>query len=284
MTAPVDFIAIDVETANARMASICQVGLAAYWRGEVVCEVKSYIDPEDYFDSLNVSIHGIDQDTVLGAPTIPIVMDKLRPLLTGAVMVCHTHFDRVAIRQALSRYSLPVLDGAWLDTARVARRQWTEFAHAGYGLQNVCSSLGHAYQAHDALEDAKAAAVVLQKAMEESGLDIGAWLQRAAQPLGNAYPITREGNPEGPLYGETIVFTGRLNMPRREAAEFAARLGCSVAESVTKNTTVLVVGDQDARRLNGEDKSSKHRKAEQLIGAGANIRVIDESGFIAMAD
>jgi DNA polymerase-3 subunit epsilon len=283
---PVDFIAIDVETANACMASICQVGLAAYHQGQPVGELKSYVNPEDYFDGVNVSIHGITAETVRGAPTLPRVIDVLRPLVTGAVLVCHTHFDRVAIRQGLERYSLPLLDCEWLDTARVARRQWEEFSHAGYGLQNVCSSLGHEYQAHDALEDAKAAAVVLHKAMEESGLGVSAWLQRAGQPLGNVLgnvvPVGRSGNPDGPLYGETVVFTGALNISRREAAEIAAQLGCDVAESVTKKTTILVLGDQDARKLNGHDISSKHRKALNLIEQGTKIRIIDESGFTAM--
>ncbi len=282
MTAPVDFIAIDVETANASIASICQIGLAAYHGGQLVGELESYVDPEDFFDGINVSIHGIDQDTVRGAPTLPKAIEILRPIVTGAILACHTHFDRVAIRQALERYSLPLLDCTWLDTARVTRRQWEEFAYAGYGLQNVCSSFGHVYHAHDALEDAKAAAFLLQKAMEQSGLDIVGWLKRAAQPIGGSAPITRDGDPEGPLHGETVVFTGKLCVPRREAAEVAARLGCSVANSVTKKTTILVVGDQDARRLNGSEKSSKHQKTEAMIAAGARIRVIDETGFMAL--
>ncbi len=61
-----DFVALDVETANADMASICQVGLARFEGGVLVHEWKSYVDPDDYFDAVNVSIHGIDEDTVRG--------------------------------------------------------------------------------------------------------------------------------------------------------------------------------------------------------------------------
>ena len=56
-----DFIAIDVETANADMASICQVGLVKYEDGVLSDEWNTYVDPEDYFDGINVSIHGIDE-------------------------------------------------------------------------------------------------------------------------------------------------------------------------------------------------------------------------------
>lgn len=42
---------------------------------------------------------------------------------------------------------------------------------------------------------------------------------------------------------------------------------------------VLVVGDQDILKLAGHDKSIKHRKAEQLIANGQNIKIIGESDF-----
>ena len=71
-------------------------------------------------------------------------------------------------------------------------------------------------------------------------------------------------------------------MPRRQASEMAAGAGCEVADGVTKHTTLLVVGDQDIRVLNGHDKSSKHRKAEELIAKGLPIRILTESDFASM--
>jgi DNA polymerase III subunit epsilon len=76
-----------------------------------------------------------------------------------------------------------------------------------------------------------------------------------------------------------LVFTGALTMPRREAANLAASIGCEVAPGVTKHTTILVVGDQDVLRLAGHEKSRKHRKAEELIGKGQTIRILRETDF-----
>jgi len=59
-------------------------------------------------------------------------------------------------------------------------------------------------------------------------------------------------------------------------------MGCNVADSVNKRTTILVVGDQDLRRTNGNEKSLKHRKAEDMIAAGALIRIVGESDFMLM--
>lgn len=89
-------------------------------------------------------------------------------------------------------------------------------------------------------------------------------------------------NPDGPLFGDIIVFTGSLVVPRRQAAEFAAVAGCEVSESVNKTTTLLVVGDQDIRRLDGHEKSSKHRKAEDMIAKGQPIRILKESDFMRL--
>ena len=75
------------------------------------------------------------------------------------------------------------------------------------------------------------------------------------------------------------MFTGALEIPRREAADLAASIGCTVASGVTKKTTLLIVGDQDVTKLAGKDKSSKHLKAEQLISKGQPIRIIRESDF-----
>jgi hypothetical protein len=66
------------------------------------------------------------------------------------------------------------------------------------------------------------------------------------------------------------------------AAEAAAKMGCNVADGVNKRTTILVVGDQDLRRTKGNEKSSKHRKAEEMIATGASIRIVGESDFMLM--
>jgi DNA polymerase-3 subunit epsilon len=117
------------------------------------------------------------------------------------------------------------------------------------------------------------------------------WLARVEEPIGlprgegslrPAEHHRRVGNPEGPLAGETLVFTGELRLPRSEAADLAADAGCDVAEGVTKATTLLVVGDQDIRKLAGHEKSSKHRKAEALIAKGQQIRILGEGDFLCL--
>lgn len=278
------FTAIDVETSNADMGSICSIGLATFENGDIVDEWYSLINPEDYFDGINVSIHGINQNMVQGSPNYADISKTILQKLGDTVAVTHSHFDRVALHQASARWNVPEPGCKWLDSARIARRTWAECARSGYGLANVCKLIGYEFQHHHALEDAKASGRVLLAAMEKTGLDLDGWLTRIQQPIdplnsssGNA--IRRDGNSEGPLFGEVVVFTGALTIPRREAADLAAFHGCSVDPGVTKKTTLLVVGDSDVQRLAGFEKSTKHRKAEDLIAKGFPIRIIRETDF-----
>lgn len=280
--ATMDFVALDVETANPNMASICQIGAARFSGGVLAEEWKTYVDPQDYFDGMNVTVHGIHESTVAGAPTFPVVSDALRRWLGGAVVVTHTHFDRTALHQATSKYGLTMPSCTWLDSARVARRSWEEFADRGYGLSNVCRAIGYEFKHHDALEDAKAAAMVVLAALQKTGLDLTGLLQSVERRNTSAQwkpDCKREGNADGPLYGEVLVFTGALHIPREHAADAAASMGCQVAANVSKATTLLVVGDQDVALLAGHAKSSKHRRAEELIAKGIPIRILRETDF-----
>jgi len=285
-----DFVVIDVETANANLSSICQVGIASFRDGELAEAWKTLINPEDYFSHANVSIHGIDEYMVVDAPTWQGAFPQINSRLQNKIVVSHTSFDRVALARACDRSGLSEGKYTWLDSARVVRMAWPQFSRSGYGLSNVAAHFGIEYQAHDALEDARCAGLLVLRAIAETGLSAEQWLTRVEQPIHtsshenpfNKWPTTckRDGNPEGEFFGDVLVFTGSLSVPRQEAADLAAAAGCRVDDGVTKPTTLLVVGDQDLRRLVGHEKSSKHTKAERLIEKGQHIRILGESDFM----
>lgn len=279
-----EFVALDFETANADISSICQIGLVHFKDGTLPEEWKTYVDPEDFFDEINISIHGIDETIVKGAPNLRDISSRICSYLDNRIAVCHTHFDRVALHKACEKYSLRMPTCTWLDSARISRRTWDQCADKGYGLGNVCAIIGYQFVHHDALEDAKAAAHIILAAIEKTGIDLQGWLKRVKQPIDPSVSnISREGNPDGFLYGEVLVFTGTLEVTRREAADIVANTGCAVATGVTKNTTIVVVGDVDARKLApGQVKYAKHRKAEKLIAQGYPIKIYRESDFKAL--
>lgn len=277
-----NFIALDVETANADFASICQIGLVYFVDGKPTQQLQWLVNPEDYFDPSNTRLHGIDEHTVSGADTLPALYPTIKERLEGKIVVHHMPFDVVSLTRAAEKYGLSPLECQWLDSARVARRAWEKYRQRGYALANLATEFNIQFQHHRADEDARVAGEVIVKAITETGISLDDWLIKAYKQTydGRFEPnVAQPGNPDGPLYGETLTFTGTLSMPRPQAATLAAEMGCTVGDGVTKKTTILVVGDQDLRLLAGKTKSNKHLKAEKLMADGQQIRIIGESDF-----
>lgn len=283
-----NFLAIDVETANADYSSICQIGIAEFQNGLIVDKWSSLINPRDYFDPFNISIHGITEKDVKDSPTFKKVYVELSQRINEKITVHHMPFDKIAITRACVENKLEPLNPKWLDSAKIVRRTWEQFSHSGYSLSNMADFLEIKFNHHDALEDAIAAAQIVHHACQKTGLSIDEWCVRITQPIfkyeGGSSKIKLDGNPEGLFYGENLVFTGTLSITRREAGLLAANLGCNIKDSVTNDTTILVVGDQDVMRLGGYEKSSKHRKAEDLIKKGNNIKIMSEKDFAEMCN
>ena len=151
------FTAVDVETANADCAAICQVAIVRVADGKIADEWKTLVNPETS-DWRNTFIHGIEADDVARSPTIPDIEGELRRRLRGNV-VSHSPFDRAALGRAMSKYGLEPLQPTWRDSVKIARRAWPELG--GYKLKNIARFLGIEFNHHDALEDARTAAKIV---------------------------------------------------------------------------------------------------------------------------
>lgn len=281
-----NFLCLDVETANESRSSICQIGIAAFLEGQHVpkYDVSLQIDPEDYFLDVNIGIHGIDASCIVGSLTFPQLHEVLTEILSGNVVLSHSHFDRVSLQQASAKYGLSAPECTWLDTLRVARRAWPERrTNGGHSLRALAKHCGIDFHHHSALEDARCAGLVFLQACKDSGLSLEGWIQRVAQPVVIASPVHGNGNPKGHMFGEILVFTGQLSRTRGEMAKIANHAGCQVDENVTKHTTIVVVGDQDVRYLKqGTSISAKHQKARELVAKGNPLTVMAEADFLRL--
>lgn len=288
-----------METANPDLSSICQIGIVRFEGGEITDKWQSLVNPQAYFHPMNISVHGIEPCQVKNAPSFQDIAGEICERILGKIVVIHTAFDKHAISQSFGKYCMNIPDCSWLDSASVARRAWPDVSQRGYGLKPLALRFGIEFSHHDALEDARAAGLLMLQAMRDTALGLEDWLERINLPIhshsyvpngspshhASMFPhlqVARHGNHDGVLFGETIVFTGSLSISRQEAAEVAAQSGCEVANGVTKHTTLLVVGDQDITLLAGHDKSSKHRKAEELAAKGMPIRIMGESDFMSL--
>ena len=68
-------------------------------------------------------------------------------------------------------------------------------------------------------------------------------------------------------------------MERKDAFQLVLNLGGHISENLNRNTNFLIVGEQDYKKLNGKQKSSKMIKAENWILKGADLKIISEQVF-----
>jgi DNA polymerase-3 subunit epsilon len=300
-----DFVAIDVETANSRRGSICAIG-AAVVRGGAVVSTHSWLTRPpaglDHFDGINVSLHGITPEMVVDQPEFAERLDQLLGITEGLPLVAHNAaFDIGALREACV-----AIDREWPATDYgcsliMARRALDLIS---YRLPMVAAECGVDLAAHhEAGSDALACAhVVLEigrrrNADSLSGLladlqvltgrlEARAWrgcratLSTAVSDGPQLPDAAADADPEHPLYGQVIVFTGALSIRRQEGWDAAAACGAIVEKGVNKRTTMLVVGDGFTGHDPADFYTGKAANVVRWRERGHRIEVLTEGDLV----
>ena len=288
-----NFVTIDVETANSDVGSICQIGLAKYLNGKLIDTYCTLIAPQTSFSRQNTEVHGITSSMVKDAPSMYDIYGKLLKFIGENIVVSYTNFDQRALKQSLENHKLPVPQLQWVDATILVRRTCQRFSVKGYNLANVCKEWNYSFTHHDALEDAKACGFITVTILRENSLSIHDWVeeseynrvhrqQRRVNNKSYSSNTTKTGDETGQYAGLNICFTGDLSISRTDIAEIAAKNGFNVKAGVSKKLNYLVVGSQDLTLLAGYEKSSKHRKAEELIQSGMDIKILVEKEFLKL--
>ena len=300
---PCDFIAIDFETANSTRGSACAVGVVVVRDGAVVAEGASRIDPEQSFDSYNIWIHGIDEDAVRGAPTFEAIWPELAALLDGRVVAAHnSSFDISVLRNSALNYG--IAGGAAFDlfcTYRLATKVFPLLP--SFSLGYLAPKLGIEFIHHDAAEDARACAEVAlimcrekqAASLAELASEVGSIPGRVEDDRYEPFHserlwknlASREGredaDPNHPLFGKSICFTGTLaSMRRQDAVEKVAEVGCDFLRDVSKKLDYLVIGDGDFVRFSQGWETTKLKRAMEPREQGASIEIIPERQFMEL--
>lgn len=83
------------------------------------------------------------------------------------------------------------------------------------------------------------------------------------------------------LQNETVVFTGTLaSMTRKQAQALVRSLGGQVQYSVSKKTTILVIGRSTLNLFEQDSRSLKLKHAEELQDKGFSLKKMGEEEFI----
>jgi DNA polymerase III subunit epsilon len=160
---PLDFTAIDFETANSSSASACSVGLIKVRDGRVVDRAGWLIRPpfgHDAFLEWNTRIHGIVASDVRGAAGWAQQLPDIVEFADGDVLVAHNAgFDMGVIRGGCAATGLDCPDFAYLCSLQVARKTYNLDS---YRLPVAAMAAGFEdFHHHDASADAEACAAIV---------------------------------------------------------------------------------------------------------------------------
>ena len=141
------FAAIDFETANENLSSVCSVGIVVVRNGVITDEYYSLIQPEpNYYNYHNSCVHEVEA------------------LIAGLPLIAHNkQFDESCLKAAFRTYQMDYPDYEFYCTLSASRRSFgktlpnhqlhTVSAHCGFILENH----------HNALCDARACAAIAIK-------------------------------------------------------------------------------------------------------------------------
>jgi len=195
---PLNFTAIDFETANNHAASACSVGLVKVREGRVVDKTGWLIRPPFGFDDMlewNTRIHGITASDIVDAPVWADQVDALLGFVDGDILTAHNAgFDMGVLSAAQQVSALKVPSLTYLCSLRVARKTY----HLdSYRLPVAAMAAGFEdFAHHDALADAEAcAAIIVHAAMRHDVTELSDLARMCGTSLGRTgAPATADAN------------------------------------------------------------------------------------------
>lgn len=301
-----NFVALDFETANHRRESVCEMGIAIVQDGRVKEQKSWLVRPRDnWFNSMNSRIHGIDAQKVAHAPEFDVLWQEAGRYFEDAYVVAHNaSFDLSVLRHVLAQYEIPFPQLHYACSLQVARRAWRGFP--SYGLSALSERFGISLKHHAAGSDAEACAYIMLKAMETHqlshfediekafGIQLGKLYAQGYVPSGRMRPQKKRRpslqsmaldlsriSKAHPLYGKSVVFTGSLrSMSRAEAQKSVIEAGGHAANFVDERTHYLVLSEKVFLNIGQGIHNNKVQQARKLGSDDKGIKLISEGEFL----
>lgn len=173
----------DVEYANAKNKSICQLGLLSeyYPGGEPVFPEKNiFINPEDGFQDWCVKVHGISDKKVKNEPNFPTVWKDIKQYFSDAIIIGHNVLtsDLIALSKSCSRYNIELPTLLYIDTVRLAQDYIPSCEVENYSLANLCQYFDiDMDKCHDAFDDACATADLFKCLVEQYNINVSDYIE-----------------------------------------------------------------------------------------------------------
>jgi len=170
---PLNFTAIDFETANGSSASPCAVGLVKVVDGKIVDTYSTLIQPpypNDWFAQGNIKVHGIKPEDVKDAPSWDYALSEMLTFISGDDLIAHNAgFDMGVLTKSAKLIHADLPDLRYACSLIMARRT---YILESYRLNQVAFTVGiEEFNHHDALADSDACARIVIHMANRHGVD-----------------------------------------------------------------------------------------------------------------
>ena len=133
-----NFIALDFETANFKRQSVCAIGLAIVENNEIVKTIYKLIKPTpNYYENINMSIHGIKPEMTENEKTFDELWDEIKIYFENKTIVAHNAaFDLSALRYVLDSYNIPYPTLGYYCSMLTSKNMYSGLTN--YQLPTIC--------------------------------------------------------------------------------------------------------------------------------------------------
>lgn len=274
-----DYVVLDLETTGLDPAfdEIIEIAAIKYSNGEKISKFTTLVKPENRIDEYITELTGITNEMVKDAPKIEKVLPDLMNFLGDSVIIAHNaNFDINFLYDNNKLCFDQPFTNDFIDTMRISRRLFRDIRHRLVDLAKEFQiSLDVQHRAMADCEVTQKVYEYMRNHCTVNSIDLAAFLKSTHGKnfdLNDFKPETEEFDVSHPIYGMSVCFTGTLEkFQRKEALQIVTNLGGIPSDSVTKNTNVLVLGNNDYCSSIKDGKSNKQKKAEELILKGHDL-------------
>ncbi len=294
-----NFTAVDFETASFEPASVCAVGLVKVRDGVVAERASWFVQPPTGtsihdFDPQQMAKHGIGPQDVADAATWEPSLARIQEFAGSDVLVAHdASFSQKILEQASSYSGFTPIPLTWRCSMNLAQRL-LDLPVAG--LEAAAVSLGVTGIDHEELSaEAEMTAWVVLSIAQQFGMSSvdELWPEKTPDNRRNSRLRTADAaygqqpgpDPAHPLFGQHVaILEEPEKISLREAEELIIEFGGIFENSITPETTMLVLPQDEARSPEAALHYGSEEQQIQLLGEEEFLQLLDPNSAMPAED
>lgn len=159
------YLTLDIELADRMLPSICSISIRTWEDGVNTKTFSTLINPDCEIEDFLTKRHGITQEMVKNAPTLPEIWKEIYDLLEDNLVFAH--FANDVIKKLTSRAAVDYLNMPNLKygcTASIAKRTWSE--QPDFRLHPLSEALNITKVHNNSNEDSKTIGIIINKSIK----------------------------------------------------------------------------------------------------------------------